>query len=264
MPRVLVGEVQLYYEIEGAGEPLVLIPGFAAGRWLWFKQVAALAAGFQVITFDPRGVSQSDGPPGSQTISQIADEVQALLRTIGVESAHVLGASFGGFVAQELALSHPELTRSLVLCCTSFGGPSHVPPTAETLVALASTKELNTTERVRQNLLLAFTPEFVRDHPAEIDEVIRLRADNEVPEHVCQSQLQAAVAFNAESRVPKLNVRTLVISGDADVIVPVENSRNLAAAIPGAALRIIEGGSHTIFIERPEEFNGIVREFMLG
>ena len=262
MPKVSVNGLKLFYEIEGEGEPVVLIPGFAAGRWIWFKQTADLSRKFRVIVFDPRGVSASDKPEGSQTIGLLADDIAHLLKTIGIESAHVVGASFGGFVAQEFALKYPAMTRKLVLCCTSYGGPNHVAPERETLIALASTKSLNSEERMRANLLLAFTPEYIRTQVAEVDRVIHLRATNEVPEHIYWSQLQAAMSFNAESRVEQIATPTLVLSGDADVIVPVQNSRNLAAKIPGAQLRIIQGGSHTFFIERAEEFNQIVSEFL--
>jgi pimeloyl-ACP methyl ester carboxylesterase len=254
--------MKLYYEIEGDGAPVVLVPGFAAGRWIWFKQTAELSRYFRVIIFDPRGVSASDKPEGPQTISLLADDIAHLLGTIGITSAHIVGASFGGFVAQEFALRYPALTRKLVLCCTSFGGPNHVTPAPETLQALASTKGLNSEERMRANLLLAFTPEYVRTQVDEIDRIVHLRATNDVPEHIYLSQLQAAMNFNVESRLHEIKSATLVLSGDADVIVPVQNSRNLAQKIPGARLRIIEGGSHTFFIEQAEEFNRMVREFL--
>ncbi|HET6977194.1 MAG TPA: alpha/beta fold hydrolase [Pyrinomonadaceae bacterium] len=264
MPKVAVNGLELYYESEGEGEPVVLIPGFAAGRWIWFKQTAELAHNFRVIIFDPRGVSASDKPEGPQTISLLADDVAHLLQTIGITSAHIVGASFGGFVAQEFALKYPALTRKLVLCCTSFGGPNHIVPAPETLMALASTKGLNSEERMRANLLLAFTPEFVKTQAAEVDHIVHLRATNDVPEHIYLSQLHAAMNFNVESRLSEIKSPTLVLSGDADVIVPVQNSRNLAAKIPGAKLHIVKDGSHTFFIEQAEEFNQSISAFISG
>jgi pimeloyl-ACP methyl ester carboxylesterase len=174
-----------------------------------------------------------------------------------------VGASFGGFVAQEFALKFPAMTRKLVLCCTSFGGPNHIVPAPETLEAIASTKGLNSEERMRANLLLAFTPEYVQTQVDEIDRIVQLRATNEVPEHVYLSQLQAAMSFNAESRLKDIKSPTLVLSGDADIIVPVQNSRNIAAKIPAAKLQIIRGGSHTFFIEQAPEFNNILINFLL-
>src|SRR5919112_1248563 len=262
MPKVQVGNVGLYYEEHGAGEPVVLVPGFGTGLWIWYRQIPSLAEAFRVIAFDPRGVARSDKPDEPMTIRRYADDVAALLEALNVERAHVLGASFGGFVAQEFALAYPARTRSLILCCTSFGGPRHRPPAPETLQAIASTKGLNTEERVRENLLLAFSPEFVANNAAEVERIIALRGENDVPEYGYVRQLQAAMAFDAEDRVSGIEAPTLVITGDADVIVPHENSVNLAARIPGATLRVIQGGSHTFFIERPEEFNSAVIEFI--
>jgi pimeloyl-ACP methyl ester carboxylesterase len=262
MPHAQVNGVQLYYETHGAGPPLVLIPGFGTGLWIWFKQVAAFSARCRTVIFDPRGVARSAQRDEPVTIRLIADDVAALLDALNIERAHVLGASFGGFVAQEFALAYPDKTKSLVLCCTSFGGPRHVPPSVETLQALASTKGLNTEARVRENLLIAFSPRFVAEHPAEIEQVIALRAANFVPEHAYLHQLQAAMAFDTEARVAQINAPTLVLTGDADTIVPPANAHNLVALIPGAQLRVIPGGSHTFFIEQADEFNRAVLDFI--
>jgi pimeloyl-ACP methyl ester carboxylesterase len=265
MPQTQVSDAELYYEVRGEGEPLVLIPGFGAGMWIWFKQADALASDFRVITFDPRGIARSRGGEGDDrfaSMERLAEDVAALLGAIGVDRAHIVGASFGGFVAQEFALKFPEKTRTLTLCCTSYGGAGHIPPSAETLARLASTKGLNTGERVRENLLLAFSPEYIAVEREEIERVIELREANFVPEQVYLHQLQAAVAFDASARVQLIKARTLVITGDADIIVPAENSRNLAARIPRAELRVIPGGSHTFFIEKADEFNRAVTEFI--
>lgn len=221
MPKVSVNGFRLYYEIEGDGEPVVLIPGFAAGRETWVRQTPSLSRNFRVITFDPRGVSESDKPEGPQSISLLADDLAHLLQGLGISRAHIVGASFGGFVAQEFALRYPFMTRKLVLCCTSFGGPNHVQPEPHTLKMVAAAKKLNV------------------------------------------DQFEAATSFDIESRVEGIRSQTLVVSGDADEIVPVQNSRNLVAKIPGAQLRLVEGGSHTFFTERAEEFNQILIDFLL-
>lgn len=229
MPKVPIDGFQLYYESEGDGEPLVLIPGFASGRSLWQKQVGPLARHFRVISFDPRGVAQSDKPEGTQTISLLADDVAELLRFLGIGSAHVVGVSFGGFVAQEFALRYPRMTEKLVLCCTSFGGPNHVVP-----------------------------------EPKIMSEIMQPRAAGDVSEEMYRVQLRAAVNFNVEDRLADIQVPTLIVSGDADVIVPVQNSRNLASKIPNAELRLVSGGSHTFFMEQQaDEFNQVVKEWLL-
>jgi pimeloyl-ACP methyl ester carboxylesterase len=262
MPLLKVRDTELYYELHGEGEPLILIPGFGTGLWIWFKQMPKLAEHFRVITFDPRGLARSQGGDNFASMAMLAEDVKELLGALGIERAHIVGASFGGFVAQEFALAHPEMTDALVLCCTSFGGAGHIPPSTETLAALASTKGLNTAERVRENLLLAFSPEYIKAEPKEIERVIELREANFVPEHVYLHQLQAAMCFDASARIREIKAPTLVITGDADIIVPMENSRNLASRIPRAELRVIPGGSHTFFIEKADEFNRAVIEFI--
>ena len=256
--------IELYYEEHGHGEPLVLIPGLAAGRWIWFKQIIPLSEKFRVITFDPRGLGLSPLYSDQLTIPLLAEDVAVLLQRLGIERAHILGASFGGFVAQEFALAHPEMTRTLVLSCTSFGGPRHVAPPMETLMAMASTDGFNTEERIRRILLPAFSPDFVRDHPETVNQIVKLRLSSSVNEEAYRAQLIAATGFNAEPKVGNIKAPTLVISGDSDGIVPVQNSRNLAAEIPGAELRIMEGGSHLFFVERAEEFNQTITSFLLN
>lgn len=262
MTSISNSTVELFYEEHGDGEPLILIPGLAAGRWIWFKQVPQLSEQFRVITFDPRGIGRSPLNSEPLTIPLLADDVAVLLQRLGIKRAHILGASFGGFVAQEFALAHPEMSRTLVLSCTSFGGPRHVAPPMETLMAIASTNGFNTEERIRRILLPAFSSDFARDHPEGVDQIVKLRLSGAVTAEAYRAQLMSAARFNAEPKLGDIKATTLVISGDADAIVPVQNSRNLAAEIPGAELRIIEGGSHLFFIERPEEFNRRVIEFL--
>ena len=254
--------VQLSYQQYGKGEPLILITGFAAGAWIWFRQTDSLSQNFRVLTFDPPGIGKSEFRERTSQMRSLADDIANLLRGLEIERAHILGASFGGFVAQEFALSYPELTRSLTLSCTSFGGPNHVLPAAEVMVALASMSDFNTEERVRRNLAPAFSADFMRDHADVVEQVIELRMANPVDERAFRWQMAAAMSFNAEALVRDITAPTLVVTGDADQVVPPQNSRNLAVQIPGAALKMIKGGSHLFFIEQADEFNSAVTEFL--
>lgn len=264
MPQLTLADIDLHYEVYGEGEPLVLIPGLAGGAWMWFKQFEALASHFQVLTFDPCGVGKSGYSERPADMHRMADDVAGLLRGLRIERAHILGASFGGFVAQEFAFAYPEMTRTLTLSCTSFGGPNHVAPAMETLITLASTNGFNTEERIRRNLLPAFSPRFAREQPDEIENVVKLRLASPVNEGTYRWQLTTAMGFNAESRVSEIKLPTLLLTGDADEIVPAQNSRNLAAKIPGSQLSVVKGGSHLFFIEQPDEFNRTVIEFLKG
>jgi len=262
MLGIKVRGAQLYYETHGVGQPLVLIPGFGAGAWMWFKQVPTLSQKFRAIVFDPRGIGRSSKPEQFFSIGTLADDLAALLDALDLERAHILGASFGGFVAQEFALAYPQRTDRLILCCTSFGGARHLAPNERVLRALASTEGLNTPERVRKSLLLSFSPRYLAEQTEEVERMIALRLTHPVSDEVYSGQLHTAMAFDAEARVGQIDAPTLVITGDADRVVPADNSRNLAAAIPRARLTVIAGGSHQFFVERADEFNRAVCDFL--
>ena len=263
MPKIKLKDFDIFYESHGAGEPLILIPGFASGAWNWFKQTEELAKDFRVITFDPRGVAHSKiSDEAKVSIQAIADDVSSLLEELNIGRANLLGASFGGFVAQEFALKYPEKLDKLILACTGFGGKNHVAPAPAVLAAFASAQNLNSTEQIRRFMIPAFTPEFVAEQAGEVERVCRLRENNFVPETIYLQQLISATNFDAESRVSNIKVETLVLSGDADLVVPLQNSVNLANAIPNARLQIVEGGSHLFFIEKAKEFNRLVSNFL--
>lgn len=265
MPTITLKDVELHYESAGKGEPLMLVPGFASGAWSWNWQIDDLSEDFRVITFDPRGVARSkidDGTPVS--IDLIADDVADLLEFLGIVSAHVLGISFGGFVAQEFALKYPVRLKKLVLASTSFGGPNHVAPSMEVLTAFASTEGLNTSERIRKYLTTAFLPAFAAAEPETVERFCKLREDNAVPENIYRQQLASAFAFNAEQRIKQIAAETLVITGRLDTVVPMQNSENIAERIPNAHLELIEHAGHMAFVEQTDEFNSRVRRFLLG
>lgn len=253
---------RLAFETAGSGQPLVLIPGFASGIWCWTHQIGPLSERFEVVTFDPRGIAGSDSGERAATISQIADDVAALLDHLDLDSAHILGISFGGFVAQDLALRFPSKVQKLVLACTSFGGTEHVAPSAEVLMAFASTKGLNSAGRIRQYLSMAFQPNFQVEHADVVDAFCDAREKNVVPEEVYLQQLTSAMGFDFAGAAKTIGADTLVLTGDADTVVPTANSVNLAAAIPNATLTAVEGAGHMFFIERADEFNGAVIDFL--
>ena len=124
MPVTITESTSIDYDIHGEGPPLLLISGLGFGRWGWFKQVPAFSRHFQTITFDIRGERRLENG-----VDDLVRDVVSLLDHLGVKKAHVLGASLGGFVGQELALLRPDLVDRLVLVCTSYGGrgPSRCP-----------------------------------------------------------------------------------------------------------------------------------------
>lgn len=265
MPFANLGGFRFFYETRGVGEPLILIPGFASGAWIWFEQVSELSKYFSVITFDPRGIASSsvgENQAANVAIKTFAEDVAQLLDYLKIEKTHVLGASFGGFVALEFALLFPEKLDKLILACTSFGGENHVAPHFEILSAFASAAGQNESEQIRKFMVPAFTPEFVVENESSVEKVCQLREQNIVPESVNFGQLRAATTYDVEAQMSEIKNKTLVLTGDADAVVPPQNSRNLADAIANAKLKVFKGGSHMFFIEKASEFNRMVTEFL--
>jgi pimeloyl-ACP methyl ester carboxylesterase len=253
----------MQYDVRGSGEALLLIPGFASGAWSWSWQTPELSKTFEVITFDPIGISRSTIRDGEVvSIPAIAKDIAGLIDSLGLGRVNVLGISFGGFVAQEFALRFPGRVQRLILASTSFGGSNHVAPSTPVLSAFASTEGLNSADRIRKYMTVAFRPEFVRMNEEAVDEFCRLREQNNVPREIYMQQLQAALNFDVENELSTITADTLVITGDDDIVVPPENSSNLAACIPGANLETISGSGHMVFVEKADEFNRIVSQFL--
>ena len=138
MPITNANGIELYYEVHGEGEPLLLIMGLAHNLLSWKKSLPALAEQFKVIIFDNRGTGRSCKPETPYTIELMADEAKAVLDAAGVEKAHVYGISMGGMIAQRLALNYPERIKSLILGCTSPGGINQVAPDGDVIMTLLS------------------------------------------------------------------------------------------------------------------------------
>jgi pimeloyl-ACP methyl ester carboxylesterase len=258
--------MKLFYETHGAGEPLILIPGFASGAWTWFCQIDELSKEFQIITFDPRGIGRSkiENPDDAKNLSMetFLRDVLQILDDLKIEKANILGASFGGFVAQEFALKYPERLNKLILACTTAGGAGHVRPSDEILRSFTPDPTLTVGERIRKFIRPAFTEEFNAKNADEVEKVCQLRESNEVAEAVYLAQLQVAFSFNTSEKLGAVENETLVITGDKDSVVPMQNSVNLAERLPNAKLKIVENGSHMFFIENADEFNDAVKEFI--
>lgn len=263
MPTLQAANAAIYYEVAGSGEPIVLIPGFASGMWSWFCQ-ASLAESLRVITFDPRGIGRSPSGSIEMSIETFVDDVRVVLDDLGIEKAHILGASFGGFVALEFALRSPERVGKLILACTTAGGAKHVSADIEILRSFTRDPERPLGEQIRRFFRPAFTDECNAEHAEAVEEVCRLREENEVTDATYSAQLNTAFSFDVDARLGEIKNETLVITGDGDNIIPMQNSTNLAAKIPNAELRVIKNGSHMIFVENAAEFNNIVREFVSG
>jgi len=260
-----VGDINIYYEIHGEGEPLLLITGYGANSQWWYPQIPAFSQEYQVIALDNRGSGRSDKPDISYTIEMMAEDTAGVLDAVGIDAAHVFGVSMGGMIAQEFALHYPEKVISLILACTTPGGRNSVLPDEEAmtfLFDLESRKELTLEEQARQMLPFLFTQEFIDRNPERIDTFVAGMLEYVTPLHGYQRQGEAIMGFNAYDRLPKIKAPTLVIAGTADRVIPVENSRIIASRIPNAELVIFENMGHGFLGEAVEEANKAVLDFL--
>ncbi len=261
MGKVHVGDIDIYYEIHGGGEPLVLIEGLGYAAWMWFKQVPQLSKHFQVIIFDNRGVGHTDKPDVEYSIKMFAGDTAGLLKALGIPRAHILGVSMGGFVAQEFALAYPEMIKKLILCSTSFGGPHMVPIPQRTLQMMAQGGQ-TPRDTFRIGLSVAVGADYLQKKADEIEMIIGWRLANIQPRYAYMRQFYAGAGFDAEERVGGITAPTLVMAGEEDQVVPAENARLLAEKIQGARLELFSGAGHLFFIEKAAEFNRKVVDFL--
>ena len=252
----------MYYEIHGKGEPLVLIQGLMGNSDLWWQEIPAFSKEYLVIAFDNRGAGQSDAPDIPYTIKMFADDLAGLLSAIGIKSAHIYGHSMGGMISQEFALSYPKMVISLILGGTSSGVLLARPSDTSDSRNIMSQTTQSPEEHARDVVRTCVTPEFVKKNPEMIQEYMR-----QLLKHPASSgggMRQREAIQNARStyeRLPEIKAPTMVIHGDADQAVSVENSRILAARIPNAELVIFKNAGH-VFIETKDEVNRAVLDFL--
>jgi pimeloyl-ACP methyl ester carboxylesterase len=259
MPFADNAGVRIHWEEQGRGEPLLLIMGLGYTLEMWHRTIPRLADRFRVIAFDNRGVGRSDAPEGPYSTQEMAGDGAAVLDAAGVDVAHVVGASLGGMIAQELVLAHPERARSLVLCCTTCGGPTFVPAEPEVLAALQARATMTPEEGVRAMIPFIYDAGTPTDRIDE-DLAIRLRTFPQPGGYL--AQLHAATSHDAHARVGAIAVPTLVVHGESDRLVRPENGRDLAARIPGSMLVMVTRASHILFTDQPEVVHGTILEFL--
>lgn len=241
---------RLYHEAHGdpRREPIVLLEGMGGDIPGWRRNVPHLAAECFVVAYDHRGNGNSEAPDAPATMATFVDDCLAVLDELGIERAHLYGQSFGGFVAQELGLTHPERVRSLILACTHAGHSRLVPARGRA-------------PKGRPWLQL-YAPAFARAHPEHVEDDLRVgRAQLQHPEGQ-RRQWEAVQAWDAYDRLPTLRVPVLVLHGSEDQLIDVGNARVLASRIPGAELQILDGAGHVYHSEQADRADEIVLDFV--
>ncbi len=265
MPKVKGNGIELYYETTGSGKALVLISGLGYPLWQWHKMVPYLAEHFQVITFDNRGVGQSDKPAGPYSAQMLAADTAGLLDALGIEKAVIMGHSMGGFIAQALAIDFPQKVSKLILSATNFGGPNHVPVTPEAFAVLSDTTSDPLT-RFTNGLKVSTAPGWADANPEIVREWVEWRVANPLDVAAYQAQLAIGLALTSEeaafeNKLSQISVPTLIVFGAHDQVVPPENAKLLVRQIPGSRISIIPDAGHFFPIEVPEAASQMIIDF---
>jgi 3-oxoadipate enol-lactonase len=257
--------MELFHLRRGSGEPLLLIQGMSGTHLSWGEPfLGELEPGFDVVYYDHRGIGSSPALDGPFTIADLADDAAALLDRVGWDDAHVLGISMGGMVAQELALRHAGRVRTLALGCTYCGGPQGRLTDQQTAMVLGEAMMSGDRERAIRagygiNVSAAYAAaegnyaafrEMALAVPAALPTIL--------------AQMQAIQGHDTSARLPSLDVPTLVVHGDEDRMLHVDNGRLIASLVPGARLEVLEGVGHMFWWEQPQRSAALVREHALA
>jgi 3-oxoadipate enol-lactonase len=261
MPTTEANGQTIYYEVHGEGEPLLCVMGLAADTLAWTLQVPAFSERHKTVIFDNRDVGRSSQATANYEVADMAQDTLALADALELDSFHLLGVSMGGAISQEVALAAPERIRTLTLAVTWAAGGRW----AETLSSVwgARVQRMSREERIDELMLLTLSDGFFEN--AEGIAVLRelmLQNPNPQPAEAFARQLDASSRHNAGERLGELTMPTHVIGAEYDILVPVWKSRDVAALIPGSQLTVLEACPHGLNLERAEEFNRAVLDFI--
>lgn len=269
VPRATANGLELEYDVQGDpdGAPLLLVSGLGSQLIGWDEGFCnvLVSRGFQVIRFDNRDIGLStfldEAGPGdiaaamagnarpAYTLDDMAADAVGLLDELGIPAAHVVGASMGGFIAQLIALDHPEHVLSLTSIMSGPNGRDQVAPTPEGGAVLLLPAPPTREERIAQGMAVRKALMGPRDTFDEEYERVRATRAVDRSYHPAGFSRQLVAILAAPSRLERLrslDVPALVIHGLADILIPPENGRNVAGAIPGARLMEIEGMGHDL------------------
>lgn len=265
MPSVDASGTELHYLRAGEGEPLLLIQGMSATHLTWGRPfMSEMERSFDCIVFDNRGMGLSGEAEIPFTIADMAEDTAGLLDALGLETAHVVGISMGGMIAQELALAHPERIRTLTLGATYCGGPEGTLMAPDDLKMLGAAMASGDRDRVfRAMWEINLSPGF-REDDSRFAAFAEMGAALPAPQPVILQQMRACGAHDTSERLASIHLPTLVVHGDVDRLLGPGNGRQIASLVPDARLEMLEGIGHMFWWEQPQRSAELIREHALA
>ncbi len=241
---------------------VLLLSGADSNRLIWHKQLDVFGRAFRTIAVDYRDTGDSDPVSEPYTIADLADDAAFVLDALGVQRAHVVGVSLGGYVGLQMALRHPERVEKLVLVTTSA---TYIPPGPEMMAQMRQLQQdqrLEVGERMQRVLALVTAPGYFANHPQDWDRIAQWARYRPQRQEAAFRQMQASLPYDVSGQLDHIQVPTLVVQGELDPRVAPENGRFLAEHITEARLLLYPNTGHLVIIERAEEFNRDVLAFL--
>ncbi|HEV3055713.1 MAG TPA: alpha/beta hydrolase [Solirubrobacteraceae bacterium] len=256
----LGGRTRIYWESTGTGDPVLLIHGLGLSGGAWWRTVDALAGAMRVITFDHRGIGQSESLTYAYTTEAMADDAVSILDDLEIDRVHLYGFSLGGMVAQQIALRNPTRVQSLVLGATHPGGRHAAFPESEVVAFFRRRATMPSEEAAWASVPYNYGPRSRAEQVDRIAEDIERRLANPFNEQAYRGQLLAASLHNCYRRLERIRTPTLVVHGARDRIIPAANAHMIAERVPGAQLKILEDAGH-LYPTEEAAVDGAIGEF---
>lgn len=256
------GDQSLFLQDAGEGAPVLMLSGLGYASWCWEDLMSYLRREHRVIALDNRGTGRSAKPAGPYSIEMFADDAAAALEGLGIESAHVIGNSMGGYIAMMLAVRHPRRVRSLLLTNTARGGADVIPIPEETAQAWRDAAMLTPREFVRRTMAYSYPPGWAEAHRERIEELVERRLEFPTPQECWREQYAACERYLAQPfDVSRIKARVLVVHGKQDRVLPYGNGVVLARELERGELLTLDTVGHLPFLQDPASFAQIARDF---
>jgi pimeloyl-ACP methyl ester carboxylesterase len=262
MPTIKTRDVTLYYEEEGSGPALLLLPAMGTDLGFFASLRQELRHDLRLVLMDNRGSGRSEKPRGPYSIEAMADDAAAVLDHLGVQRAAVFGISLGGCIAQMTALRHAQRVDRLFLCGTFFSGRPDKLRMPGRIVRLIMESRGTVRDVARRSLEVSLSAAFIRARPDLVDELVERRVKNPVVFRGFDGQRRAFLDFDVEGRLAGIQCPAAVLHGELDEIMPLERGRELHAALSGSSFHVLGGAGHLFFIEQPAATAEIILEAM--
>ncbi len=265
MPKARVNDIQLYYERHGPEDapPLLMINGVGQWREAWFRNLPALAEHFRVITFDNRGVGESDKPDIEYTLDMFAEDTLGLLDHLGITQTAVFGHSMGGGVALMMYRKRPSIFSKMILASTLYWGAQVVMP-SERAMQVMMDRSGDPVDLVKRGTRIATAQGFEARDPAGFAKMIDLRFQSQQPANIYLRQSNSGLSYLQGDYIADLQpeIPVLLLVGAADEVTPRGNSDAIAAAWPRARVQEIPDAGHLFNIEQPDLANQAIIDFL--